>query len=562
MTRPSSSLALVLFAAALPATARTAAQLVTPSKASHSAVQAGAAVPSGERYVADVPDTLDLASRARMALNAMIGNIDETRQYSVYQGFNLRSKPLKPGGLTWNIQHKNVRAMPMLRVMSGSDHGLPVERGTMQNILDNIGAGGLIYFPIGGEDVPPGTSAPLINALAAMAMETWYLRDRNPFWLDTTQRISNGLTAAAIRREDRAYYPLESGIDKQGQWQWSLRGEAVTAYGPPDEPVLDYQGTEGAVKFDSAVPMRVLIRTWQYRPDEKVLDTAWRISRYLRKPSMWLQNDSNEFLGHQLAAFNGHFHGNVTPLHALFDLGQITKTPTLKEFARSGYEHGRSTGVARMGFFPGWFLPQQSDRPRLHSGWSEGCGISDMLVLAVKLTDAGLGDYWDDVDAYVRNQLIAQQFADLDQMRAFAGSDAKNDTLLEKYVGGFGGGEPTVMTPSIYGCCSANGAIGLYYAWHGITRFDRGVAQVNLFLNRASPWMDVESYLPYEGKVILRNKQAKSAVVRIPAWVDVSALTAFKNDVAVQPVRLGSRLLFEGLSKGDVIRLQFPDARR
>lgn len=55
-------------------------------------------------------------------------------------------------------------------------------------------------------------------------------------------------------------------------------------------------------------------------------------------------------------------------------------------------------------------------------------------------------------------------------------------------------------------------------------RRDIGVAQVNLLLNRAFPWMDIDSHLPYEGKVVLRNKAAQEAFVRIPLWADEEAV--------------------------------------
>ena len=45
-------------------------------------------------------------------------------------------------------------------------------------------------------------------------------------------------------------------------------------------------------------------------------------------------------------------------------------------------------------------------------------------------------------------------------------------------------------------------------------------AKVNLLLNRATPWLDAESYLPYEGKVVIRNKNAQRIYVRIPTWID------------------------------------------
>ena len=109
------------------------------------------------------------------------------------------------------------------------------------------------------------------------------------------------------------------------------------------------------------------------------------------------------------------------------------------------------------------------------------------------LSDAGLGDFWDDVDYTVRNHLAEQQFTDPEALRRHLGlrAGSAEDALLQKFVGAFYAGSPTrIRSNGFAGCCTANGAQGLYYAWHGITRFDNGVATVNLFLNRAAPWMD------------------------------------------------------------------------
>jgi len=61
---------------------------------------------------------------------------------------------------------------------------------------------------------------------------------------------------------------------------------------------------------------------------------------------------------------------------------------------------------------------------------------------------------------------------------------------------------------------------GTFYAWDGALRYADGRAQVNLLLNRASPWLDVDSHLPFQGKVVLRNKAAREIWVRIPLWTD------------------------------------------
>jgi len=57
----------------------------------------------------------------------------------------------------------------------------------------------------------------------------------------------------------------------------------------------------------------------------------------------------------------------------------------------------------------GWYWP----------GAQEGDFTVFQIALGVRLSDAGLGDYWDDVDALVRNRLIEQQYVDLPRCARF-----------------------------------------------------------------------------------------------------------------------------------------------
>ena len=70
--------------------------------------------------------------------------------------------------------------------------------------------------------------------------------------------------------------------------------------------------------------------------------------------------------------------------------------------------------------------------------------------------------------------------------------------------------------------------------------------------------MDIKSSLPYEGKVMLYNKSAHTALVRIPAWVDLESLKGFVNGELVQPPQTGHYLVFQKLNLKDQIRLEFP----
>lgn len=521
--------------------------------------------PTGEWYEASVPDTLDLAERAELSINALTGNLEPEKFYSVYQGFSLRPPEPTPGGLTWNISPKNARALPWLRTMCGSEKNLDAEYHLMRAMVSQVAADGQVYVPADTDSVPKGTSNPVISGLLAMAVANWYERDKNPEWLKVMRQIGLGLRRIAVQVEDRAYYPLECGYRPDGTWHYERRqGRMLLPYTPPDEPAYDQQGVEGSVKFYGAVPMRALHWCYKLVGDEAALDMARRQARYLLKPSMWVDTRDQGYPGHEHGIFEGHFHGNIGPLCALLELAILEDSARLKELAREGYDHGRRSGVVRMGWFPAWTYPapdspwRQGRKPEDHHNRTELCGVSDMLLLAVKLSDAGLGDYWDDVDHIIRNQFAAQQFTDLNLMRLCVGGDPKHDALLSSYLGGFGSARATYNRPAVNGCCSANGAIGLYYAWHGITRFADGVATVNLFLNRASSWMDVDSYLPYEGKVILRNKRAHTALVRVPGWVRSSQVKAMVNDRLVQPGRAGAYLVFQGLTSRDEVQLEFP----
>ena len=104
--------------------------------------------------------------------------------------------------------------------------------------------------------------------------------------------------------------------------------------------------------------------------------------------------------------------------------------------------------------------------------------------------------------------------------------------------------------------------MGLFYAWDATVRYQNDIARVNLLLNRASPWLDVDSYLPYEGKVVIHNKTAQKVYLRIPLWVDIEMVKCQVDDKAVKPGWFGRYLLFEKLNKNSKLTITFPMAER
>jgi len=213
-----------------------------------------------------------------------------------------------------------------------------------------------------------------------------------------------------------------------------------------------------------------------------------------------------------------------------------------------------------------------------------------MTALAVALTDAGLGDYWDDAEQYARNGLIEAQFTDLDELmrvseagryraenadwggmhdsRKRYGFQMKGqeitDRVLERSIGVFGHLDGAqYLQPLCMHCCTANGSQGLYYAWEGIVRHsgsaDGGAtAEVNMWLNRRSPWLDVWSWLPHQGKLVVQNKGVKRILVRKPGWVRQATLRCRIDGKDVQPLWVGNRVLFTGLRGNKQLQFDVP----
>jgi hypothetical protein len=531
--------------------------------------------PRGTWETVTWPDTLDLAERGRLGVQALTGNLDPANAYAPYSFFNFQGDA---GWYEWFHTHDYIQALLYGRLMSGTTLNVENELGLVKVYLDRMKIddlrdpsgpqyGAAVYYPTlklkpypnGGVDELPDRMSVAKNGLSVAAMFTCLDHDGNPGWRKAAELLANGLIrnyAPAegvlphhpVVFEDRAYYPVECTFDSRGRWFFSNRGKPQN-YTPPEEPSVDASGAEGAARwYVSTGPLLAITQVYQ-GVHPRMPDLAGRLLRFSLKPGMWKNTDAEGYPGNEHGVSDGHFTCHTHYLIYLLDYAIATHDDWLKQLVREAYDYQRAGGVSRMG----WYWP----------GAQEGDFTVFQIALGVRLSDAGLGDYWDDVDALVRNRLVEQQYVDLPAMRRVAGlkpDDTSRDALLTKYQGGFTVSWPTTIDKFMYGSNIASGTFGLYHAWQGITRFDKtsGVATVNLFLNRTSQWMNVASWLPYQGKVELTNKQATGVDVRIPGWVDISQVKCFKNEVPVRAARHNHRLFLQGLAPGDIVRLEFP----
>ena len=496
-------------------------------------------VVEGERYEAEVPATLDLAERAKAAVEVMTAD----RQYSWGK--------LTIKGSKWS------EAMPLLRLMTGSELNLSKDRESLEYVLDTL---------------PKATVHGCTSGRSLRGLSYYYQISRDPSMREAAAGVIDFFERNAIHRDHYAYYPRAAthyggepfrvvqhkdypttsppkafeleppyesdpnfradpakGIDNDGAWYDSRFG--IPMY---------YSGImEGIHSWIKAGVSDSAASEPLGRPAP--VEFLGRLAAFTTKPEYWVMpGEPMDMRGPSHGHYLGHTHGHLALLRALLNYAAVTNDARLKQFARDGYEYTRNFGCAKIGYIPEW----------TNNNRCETCEVSDIMALAIRLSDAGVGDYWEDVDQYVRNQFSEQQTMD-------------PENPMKPNVGYFTiTGYPTYIFNFVAGCCTWNGSQGLYYAWDAIVR-NRGThADINLLLNRAHALLDIDSHLPYEGKVVIKNKKATSISIRIPSWVDRSSLSVRTPHKAAPYIWVGNRILISDLNQGERVIVEFPMVSR
>ena len=231
----------------------------------------------------------------------------------------------------------------------------------------------------------------------------------------------------------------------------------------------------------------------------------------------------------------------------------------------SDYDIVETPGAGLVGFFPEW-----TSSPEWQT--CETDQVVDMIYIALRLSAAGVGDYWDDADRWIRNQFAENQLVETDWIAKFTekGLPAKTsvtvntDRVPARARGGFAtnpsandwAGRP--MQAIMMGCCTVYGANGLFWIWEHILHHDNGRLRVNLLLNRTSRWADVESYIPYHGRAEVKIKKPVELSVRIPEWAKPSE-TRCQVDGQDRSLSWDGRYAkFGQVNPGSVAALTFP----
>lgn len=530
---------------------------------------------TGKRYEASVPDTLDLTDRAEFAINALTGIINEKQNYECLWRWKYVPLTLFHHSNEWNDSNpRSIEALTLLRLVTGSNYKLAVEETMLDSVFSRIGDDGLFYNAPYRPDAPwrsggyarvktwrtdedyssvPGSAQLLIALLAR------YQAEHDSRLLKHAEKLVAALLRIAVYKDDYAYYPMttETGFDC-GYFK-------KTGWPDTKEPLNEFGSPEGCVNPYYAIILRALSRWYALTGDKKAIETARKLTGYMLKPNMWLGNIQNwgtetfrVWSAHgglqrrPAALFKGHVVGLTYTLHGLIEYARITNNAYLKEFVRQGYEHIRNFGLARIGMY------------------GENIANNLMAAVAIRLSDAGVGDYWEDVDQHVRNAMVEDQFIDAGMLREISREKdlpgEYGEWSIERLLGALrhdgGFGPHWVLDPTNNGTEASVYVEPFYYVWESITRYNKENGYVNLLLNRVSPWCDIDSHLPYEGKVTLHNKTCRTLSVRMPKWVDKTVVTCRINDKEAPFFWTGNYMTMVGLYGREKITIKFPMVER
>ena len=361
-------------------------------------------------------------------------------------------------------------------------------------------------------------------------MARFVQRDGGSLWREALRRLVDGVIGLAVDAGEFAYF-------------WPSMWQAKK------ERPVDAEMPTAWAEIEVAFIARGLVHAYRLLGCRPALSMARKMLNYARHQ---FYGEDGCFFSTRGDPTKAHFHAHTRGLLAMEEYAELADDQEMMEFAVRSFEWAKGLGgnlevrVPAQGFVatpPGYdligYFPEWTSSPEWEG--SEICEVADMIVLALKVSEAGAGDYWDDADRWIRNMFAEGQLLSTDWIyrmpeAGLINPDAEDlsasvvgpydtvERVPERNLGAFAGW-PAANDwyvgngPGIMQCCTVNAAQAIYSVWERALRHEDGRLRVNLLLNRASPWADVDSYIPYQGRVDVRVKQPVDLSIRIPEWV-------------------------------------------
>jgi hypothetical protein len=532
----------------------------------------------GERYEAKAPETLDLAEYAANTVHGLTHLISSVEtDYCIYHLLHKEANPIVfeiGHGSNQNQNAKWSEAIVLMRAMCGSRQYLAGDQTLVCSLTRLTGKDGLIYVPV--KDRPWAFIDPVSEkrgtpyadifgeARQLRAYATWYQHDRNPLWKKLANRKVDRLLQLAIVQGDSRWFKLARGYSP---W-YKETGEGPAA--PLGDVGQVFKSMTGDAAANMVCWMPQAAATWyKLTGYEPAFELARGLARYLY--------DDPEFYNQETGRFQNYGTFFTHCMNSMLSYGFIANDKEVIEWVKRGAGQ--------------YFRLRDPNETGAAAALLHPCELGDMLQVASMLSRNGVADHWDLIDRWVRSAIPTIQY-NLDDKSAWdarpltLAGDPNNRVVLQNLAYITQGLRPYIVNNSIplnrslapelaqprdaneravgawwgAGCCNGNLPRGLYLVWDSIMEAKGDELKVNLLMNRAAVWADLDSYIPYEGKAVLNIKAPiRNILIRIPKWVDLGRLTLTMNGKPIE-----YRLTDDGYARvgsaktGAEITLQFP----
>lgn len=448
-----------------------------------------------------IPDTLELTDMADLAIHHITSNVDPQLDGAPYFYLNMVGKPASCVHDAWDygdVTGRYVDAAVSLRQMTKTTAGLDAQQRLEQLLLKTFDpVDGLSYRPELGWCTPEAGMFDQGRALTGLLSMHMASGAKDP--LQCAGRLVSGLYRIARHEKDRSvgdYCQFPFAAWRRDHWS-----------DQPGEPTC----------YGGGCTIYPVVRFFEITGDPMAEELATRLVNYIVGVSGVFRDDG-DFRPPELLPEAGHFHSKTLTALGVLKYGLVFQRDDLVAWARRVYEYCKTQGSSF-----GWFPEGVGVTQDQNTAHSETCCTVDMIELAILLARRVDTAYWDDVERFTRNYLCESQIRDVGWLEV---DSSRKDTIRECFsrareaiMGGFvGRARPHDLIADGHqmACCCGAGARAIYQVWNNVVERRGTSLSVNLLLNHRGPYADVQSWLPFEGRIRVQPRCSGSVRVRIP----------------------------------------------
>jgi hypothetical protein len=450
----------------------------------------------------------------RAAAECLMNRMDPDQNYRPWFGVQIeKGLPAKLVHEKWDLGDTSGRfleAFIMARQMLSPPPFMRLSEGRIRRFLNSLFQDGVIS----GEDAT-GIDHMFAQGSALYALVSDYAASPGAGLRARVERFILALEKLAVKEEDYSWYPQvatkQAPCSHMGAYQIfpMVRFYELTRFRP-------------ALRFSERLSRWVLFHDPTITPDGVITKTGWE--------------------GH-LHAWMDSFSGIIrcAAAGANLDYGAICRrAEKLYLWVREHY----TTDF-------GWVADS------VGSQTCETDTITSFIRLALELTRIGRHDYWNDIERAVRNQLVENQFRNVDRLHISEAAVRKGVRgAFESY------GHPNTLLAlqkgTLEGCCIHGGMRGLFLAFQNAVTVSGDAIRVNLLLSNSRPQLEVVSFLPHQGRLQLHARSRQPIDVRCPDWLQPDkARVDGPGSLKVESESKGPYLRLSGLNAGAKVSIDF-----